>query len=348
MTKRPSNVIMYCATKTSQQKGVSLSMNDYITEIGKLQAKKIDGLRLADSYERLGTWPNEISEIRSAGDKCCRWLSRAAQVRGCGTYLLFGVYSSGISSLIEANFCKQRLCPSCQLRRSLRVYSDICKVLDYVDTHDDDHNYFFLTLTVRNVIGADLSDCIKMMSVGWNRMCNRRDVKGLVRGTIKTLEVTCNQDTGYHPHYHIILALPKRYGPRDVMCYWSIERWARTWGRSLGVNYSPSVSIHMIRGGISKGVKETAKYAVKPSDYLSTFDHVSMDRKVHDLTIGLHGKRLLSYGGIFAEARRQLGIDDNLDDRLCDDICREDVLTALVTARWGFGPRCYDIEVEEC
>lgn len=329
-----------------QPTGGGFCMYDINTSIFKMQAKKQEGLILAESYDRLAVLPSQFYVPSHAGLKSHAFASRASKLRGCGTYLKFGLLGDGNGTLMDANFCRQRLCPACNYRRSLKVYSSICKVLDWVDATDDDHAYFFLTLTVRNVRGSDLGDCIGMMAKGWNRLISRRSVKHLIKGTVRTVEVTYNKATGtYHPHYHVILGLPKLYGSRQFDIYWDVGAWADAWQSACRLPYSPSVSIRRVRG-LSRGIKETAKYSVKPADWLNASRH-DIDSRVYYLTVGLHGKRLLSFSGLMREAKSALKINDEEEICLTDEITRNDVLTAVYVYRWNFGASLYQINIDD-
>ncbi|MBR2491251.1 MAG: protein rep [Ruminiclostridium sp.] len=78
-------------------------MKNSSTTLRTLQEKKNRGYLLAASFERLG-YPD-----------------RAKLVVECGTYL--GILDTGEGAkIVEANFCKQRLCPACNWRRSLKIY----------------------------------------------------------------------------------------------------------------------------------------------------------------------------------------------------------------------------------
>lgn len=312
------------------------------TQLLKMQVKKLEGLKLADSYERLAILPSRYYSPDATALKSHSFAARAAKVRSCGTYLQFGVMEGGNASIMFANFCRQRLCPACNYRRSLKVYINICKVLDWVDIHDGDHAYFFLTLTVRNVNGPDLYDCLGMMAEGWHRLISRRSVKGLIKGTIRTVEVTYNKRTDtYHPHYHCILALPKLYGSRQFDTYWDISSWSDAWQSACRLPYSPSVSIRRVRG-LKRGIKETAKYSVKPADWLHA-PRSDFDSRVYYFTVGLHGRRLLSFTGLMRDAKAALALKDEDEMDLTDEITRTDVLSAVVNYHWSFGSRCYEI-----
>lgn len=313
-------------------------MADYSIDTSILQAKKIENLLLADAFERLA------DDGRDDAYSFLRFRSRAAMCRTCGTYLKFGVLRDGASKLVDANFCRQRLCPQCSYRRSLLVYSNISRALDWVQVWRPGLKYAFLTLTVRNVRPDDLSCALTSMAVTYNRFLSNDAVKSRIVGAIRSTEVTINKsDFTYHPHYHLILALDDSYFDGK---YWTTDRWSKAWKQAGGYDYSPICHIEMIHG-LQDAVKETAKYAVKPGELFSDLRHGSFDN-VYYLQVGLHRKRLLSYSGVFAEARKALALKDEDSDNLVDSISRDDVFQLFVTYHWGFAVSDYCIfEVSE-
>lgn len=309
-------------------------MSDYSIDLSILQAKKRQSFVLADSFDRLAC---RIEGPAGARDG---FANRAAACRSCGNYLKFGILRSGDYKLIDANFCRQRLCPQCSYRRSLRAYAHISKCLDWVSCNDPGLRYAFLTLTVRNVHGSELSGALSAMAVAYNRFLSNDAVKSRIAGAIRTTEVTVNkEDRSYHPHYHLILALSRDYFNDSK--YWTTDRWSHCWQVSGGFSYSPVVHIQAILAQ-DKAVKETAKYSVKPGDLLDG-DSDSIDERVLYLQRGLYRKRLLSYSGVFGRARRALRIAEEADDSLTDDILREDVFEAFVTYNWAIDVGNYRI-----
>ncbi len=118
-----------------------MSTNDYNTELEILkdvnkngkdnlwQERKLNTLDLAESYKRLG-------------------YKKYYRVLDCSTFLEWRYYvESKEKKLINANFCKVRLCPMCAWRRSLKTFGQVSKVMDYVEENYD-YKYIFLTLTV--------------------------------------------------------------------------------------------------------------------------------------------------------------------------------------------------------
>lgn len=72
---------------------------------------------------------------------------RSQRVFECGSFLEFRV-SESESNLQVANFCKDRLCPMCNWRRSLKIFGQVSQVMNQMDEYD----FLFLTLTVRIVL----------------------------------------------------------------------------------------------------------------------------------------------------------------------------------------------------
>ena len=316
-------------------------MSDYKRELRKLQLKKRNGLKISESYDRLCSDPSKVDDLLELS-----WLNlkgRSQHIRDCGSYLEFGLLSGGGAVLQHANFCRERLCPACTYRRSLKAFANISRCLDWVDENDSDHKFLFLTLTVRNVKGPDLADCLSMMAAGWNRFCANKAIKSRVKGSIRTCEVTINEKDGtYHPHYHIILAVSGEYNSWAKQYLTTVE-WARKWQKSCRLDYLPSTSISLIRGKAG-GIKETAKYSVKDNDILSAPVDEEIDKRVYYLTKGLYGKRMLAFLGCFKAAKKALAIKDECEDDLTDTVLRKDVVQAVVVCRWNVGAYVYDTE----
>src|SRR5699024_7955312 len=60
---------------------------------------------------------------------------------------------------------------------------------------------------------------------------------------------------------------------------------------------------------IISAVKENAKYCVKSTDYLKNNFEKNL-KVVEDLEIGLHAKRLISYGKLFKTIHKELNLED--------------------------------------
>lgn len=288
------------------------------TILEKLQAKKNRGLALAASYSRLG-------------DE-----EKALLVLNCGTYLGIAQTSEG-AHIVEANFCKQRLCPSCAWRRAVKIYGATNEILDYIDAkYGNEIKYLFLTVTIKNVPLDKLGDAIDNMAAAYKRLTNNRAWKRRVKGAMRTLEITINrEEMEFHPHYHLILAVDKNYATKNDDTYWTHEDWIHAWQLSARLDYKPSVRIQRVRGR-KKGIAEVSKYLAKDTDYLIDGDEETTDTLVSSLTEQLKKRRLISYTGILRDAQRALRIKDPEQGELVDEM-RGDLAAAITHYHWNAG-----------
>ena len=85
---------------------------------------------------------------------------RAERVSTCGSVLEFGIYPDK-ARLQFANFCKDRLCPMCNWRRSLKLYGQVSAVMDVLE--EQGYQFLFLTLTIKNCSASDLPKTIDIL-----------------------------------------------------------------------------------------------------------------------------------------------------------------------------------------
>ncbi|QTD39770.1 protein rep [Sporosarcina sp. Te-1] len=79
---------------------------------------------------------------------------KAEQMYDCGNYLVFKIKDDRLK-LYQTYFCKARLCPMCNWRRSLKIAFQNKKIIQAVNEREK-VRWVVLTLTVRNVDGEDL------------------------------------------------------------------------------------------------------------------------------------------------------------------------------------------------
>lgn len=246
----------------------------------------------------------------------------------CGSCLGFHKSISDIVNdeidykLGEANFCRERLCPMCAKRRSLKIYSQVSSIVEHIGTNE--YDFLLLTLTVPNVSGDKLSDKISQMQKAFNKLIHYRRFKTAVIGYFRALEVTYNHhrnsksfDT-FHPHYHIILAVRKNYFTSSD--YIKRNEFLAMWQRAMQDDTITQVDIRKVVPKLDKKVKglisisgavaEVAKYTLKPSDYIFENKPALTDKVVSVLSYALRGRRLFAFGGLFADVRDQLNLDD--------------------------------------
>lgn len=292
---------------------------------------------LADSYFRIGK------------------KDRFLRVRDCGTFLEFSheVNSDGVISekgkLYSANFCKDRFCPMCSWRRSYKIFAQVSQIMDLISYG---YEFLFLTLTMPSVCSDSLSDGLKRLNFGFKLLSKSKCFKMSVRGYFKALEITRNKDTGlYHPHFHIVLAVPKDYFKKFYIKH---SEWLNMWRSAMDdfsitqVDVRKVYAKNLVEGkeyskALASAVAEVSKYAVKSSDYLFPSDKQLTDKVLQELLSGIKShSRFCTFGGVFAEVKRQLNLDDVEDGDLVH-IEDEKINSALsyFIVRYGWSSGCY-------
>lgn len=237
---------------------------------------------------------------------------KADRLRDCANMLIFSVGDDGKKKLTQMNSCRVRLCPLCAWRRSLKVHAHTTQILDAMAGK---YAYIFLTLTVRNCTGTELTGTLNQIFKAWDRLLKRTAVKKAVKGWYRGLEVTHNIDCDtYHPHFHTLLAVNKSYF--DSRDYIKQADWADLWKQSLGANYVPVVDVRRVKGSTSKAVAEAAKYTVKDADYIIPEDWELTVETVRTLDAALDRRRLVAYGGEMKAWHKKLNLDDEVDGNL--------------------------------
>lgn len=313
----------------------SPQLKQALSEIeNKFTPKKKENIFLADTYKRL------------------EYFRRSERVRSCGSYLEWTKYKVNDEKfhLTSANFCRDRLCPLCAWRRSYKLFGQVSQIMDALEK---DYAFLFLTLTVPNVTGSELSSKINQMQIAFNRYMRYASIKRAVLGYLRILEITYNKNTDtYHPHFHVILCVaPSYFKHKD---YIKRDDWLQMWRRAMKDNSITQVDIRRVKDKFSdscvdavqslkSAVAEIAKYAVKSSDYLFHYDWQLSERCVKVLLAALTGRRLIAFGGVFEEIRQKLNIDCEMSDK--EDLLhvdeygeiRGDVAEQIITFSWGCG-----------
>lgn len=250
--------------------------------------------------------------------------------------------------LQEANFCRDRLCPMCQWRKSLVVFRQLSQIMDRIDS-DSPGAYVpvMLTLTMRNVAGGQLGAGIDRILKAWSRMMTkaaRRRPWRVSAGWFRALEITYSASTdSWHPHIHAVLLMPVGYFS-DPEQYIDHDGWVAEWRWALRVDYDPSVEVHTVKGIRADAVAEVSKYAVKPGDWVSE-DCDETDAHVELLARELRGRRLTAFGGVMAEVRKALGQEEAETADLVhtgeDEPVRGELVLALEEYRWQIGVTNY-------
>ncbi len=240
--------------------------------------------------------------------------SRLQSLKECGDALCFLQDAEGKRRLKSANFCRIRVCPMCNWRRSLKLFSQVSAVTDAI-LAEKKVRFIFVTLTIQNVRGEDLRDTIDQLNKAFTYITAKsrtfapaQKLKENLLGYMKAEEITYNAERDdFHPHIHAILEVRPSYFDSG---YIKQKDWTALWRAALGVDYDPLVDVRNIKGGTAKAVAEVAKYPVKMDSILKIADRDRAAKALTQLYTAIFRRRLVTFGGDFKEYRRRLQLDD--------------------------------------
>lgn len=256
------------------------------------RGRKILSLKLADIFKELQYKDSLIERVAT-----------------CGDTLRFIRQEDGSLKLYQAYFCKNKLCPMCNWRRSMKYSYQASRIVDEAMKQEPKGRFLFLTLTVKNVEGEALNSTISQLTKSFDRLFRRAKVKKNLLGYLRSVEVTHNEnDKTYHPHIHVLIMVKPNYFSGRGNNYITQKEWSDMWSNSLKVDYTPMIDIRTVKEkgkGLRGAVLETAKYPTKPIKL-----DIENKQVVDDLYNGLYRKRQLGYGGLFKTIKKQLALDD--------------------------------------
>lgn len=278
-------------------------------------------------------------------------IKKAHNVRQCGNILEFKATDEGYLKLYKTWFCKSKLCPVCNWRRAMKNSYQTQKIVEAVIQEKPSARWLFLTLSNRNSIdGATLEQSIKEMNKAFNRMFKYKKVAKNLVGFMRATEVTVNEKDGsYNQHMHVLLCVESKYF-KGSDNYISQQEWLKMWQKALKVDYKPVANVKAIKpnkkgnNAIESAIKETSKYAVKSSDYLTSDQEKDLE-VVNDLEQGLYKKRMISYGGLLKIKHKELNLDNAEDGNLIqtgeEKISDEEEKANSIMAIWNYEKQNY-------
>ena len=153
------------------------------------------------TYKRLGTFLYQLYGRAREIDETCISPSAYLALERCCSWLLFRRYVEGsVLKLHKAEFCRHRLCPTCNWRKSLKLFSQMKEVSARLLQDFPGARYLFLTLTVKNCSGAELAQTIDKMNFGFKLLVNAgktnasaKAVKRIFLGTRKPWKLSTMQ-----------------------------------------------------------------------------------------------------------------------------------------------------------
>lgn len=263
---------------------------------------------------------------------------KANNVKDCADELVFKVTDEGFLRLHQVWFCKSKLCPLCNWRRSLKMSYQNEEIISEAIKQQPNARFLFLTLTVKSVYdGKELDKTLKEITNGFRKLMQYKAVSKNLIGYMRATEVTINDtDNSFHPHFHVLLMVKSTYFKGDDN-YLSQDDWTKFWKKAMKLDYTPVVHIQAVKG-VKKSILETSKYPVKDSEYL-TNDLERDSFVVDNLETGLHRKRQIGYGLLFKDIRKKLQLDDTEDGDLrivgADEEEETSESAQIIYAKWN-------------
>lgn len=225
--------------------------------------------------------------------------------------------------------CKDRFCPFCNWRRQMKYSKLIYNHLQHLQ-HVRSYRFLFLTLTVKNCNINDLRTTIKHMQSSFNKMTRTKKFKDSIYGYLRVLEFTLEGNLSptdyYHPHFHVLLAVPTTYFKSTSGLYLKKDDYASMWKKALGVDYTPIVDVRIIKQNKDKSansavIAEICKYPLKDTD-------ISKVNNFEELTKQLKNVRNINAGGIMKNCLKKISVLD--DDLVHIDDDKKDELWIII------------------
>lgn len=204
----------------------------------------------------------------------------------------------------QGSRCRDRLCPDCGWTLAIERSSGVRRALLNLGAG---YTVFHVVLTKRDPLAANgelLHEECKKLIEGYSKLMRMRAVKRRVWGAVRSLEISNNGISRYHPHIHALWVTKEEtiFAPYELN---------QLWAKACELDYRPVTWIEGIyskeaehqeteEGRINAAVAEATKYAIKPSLYM-TADAPMLE----ELDEGLKSLHLFACHGGMAAAYRQ-------------------------------------------
>lgn len=235
-------------------------------------------------------------------------------ILGCSDTVSFVVDGDGVPNIKNIFFCKEKYCPTCAKRKSLRAFANGMRLAEYLGK---DYSFIHLVLTIQNCTIDELRNTIKKLNTKSSELFRSSLCKGIFKGILRNLEITVNFDTGlFHPHLHCLVAVNHSYfTSRNYISTKALRHaWADLIGQTDSVVYMKKITEP------EKAIAEICKYCVKPFDISESFRAAEYYEKLYFSTKHL---RYVQSFGVIREALKKLKIDfeelkENFEDEEID------------------------------
>jgi len=276
-----------------------------INSIGEVKSKSKDIQFLIEAYNQIGK-SNSAMTIKQCSNVI---LSKQCQ-------------QHAEHQSVQIQYCKNRFCPICTVHRSYMLGAQLKSVIEDITQRSKGH-WLFLTLTVKNVFAEELSDTVGHMMKSWQRLSQRKQVRSVLQGWFRGLEVTFNEkDQTFHPHFHVLIYVKQSYFTGKY--YLKQKVWMKLWRESLQVDYDPVVDVRRVKSR-TKDDNDLVGAVVEVTKYPMKFE--SVEAVIHNSYFELFEqamfkRRTIAFGGVLRSTLKDLKIDLDEDRHVHDSECK--------------------------
>lgn len=242
---------------------------------------------------------------------------RAYRMEHCSELLVYQwCKNCGRKHIINAQLCRDRFCPVCGWRLSLKRFATMVDIVQGLRREYPGAVWQFVTLTCKNCPVNELRVTMSEMLGAWDKIMRRRTTIAKLIGWARSLEITFNAEKRtLHPHFHVLLLWKEGQNPDNFL--------ERAWMDTVRLKTEPAAQhsdvIESLRTATEHGpdsadevtgaVLETFKYSVKSKDLNEMPLYL-----FRELDQALRGRRMVAFGGKVKEYARLLDAEKTMED----------------------------------
>lgn len=242
-------------------------------------------------------------------------INRAIRMENCSDYVKMETCNQcGTSHLVRANLCRDRFCPVCKWRLSMKRFATMIGIVEALRRGYPESSWQFVTLTVKNCRPENLPETMDEMSRIWNSIASSKKFKAKVAGWARSTEITYNTKTKeVHPHYHVLVMYEELTEPDEYI----INRWMQ--GIRLTVDRKAQDASQLEftcdeNREIGWAVDDNPDDEAAIEAILETFKYATKDAEIENMPLGvfhslvkvINKRRLIAFGGKIKEYAKLL------------------------------------------
>lgn len=237
----------------------------------------------------------QIGEYKRAGRMAlCAQIVRMEVCQNCGT-----------SHLVYSNLCRDRMCPVCKWRLSMKRFATMINIVEALRRAYPEAAWQFVTLTCENCKPEQIDEVMDEMARAWNCIASGREFKRKIAGFARSTEITYNREKGtLHPHYHVLVMYEELMEPDQAI----IHRWLDGLRRHTSLKAQNAEEITWKAEGekeIGWEVDQNPEDEAAIEAILETFKYATKDKDLEEMPLGtfrqvvksIAKRRLVSFGG---------------------------------------------------